>query len=430
METVLLSAALAAAAVAATVGWAKRNEEKMRAQRLADELTALRRSSSSQRMLEADTGSSPRIKAAVADEPAPAAAPPPDERLEAVERLLARTEEALAAALSRPRGSTLPIEGLRQESLDLLALLEKVESTAAPLPERGALLFAERMPDVPPEAPPPPAPFDTGPLSDGTRGTEDLADTARRLKDDLEGLLRSTDRLREVTSASADALGAVARGAEAIAPMAGALSSVANRVNLLALNLAVLVSPGAAGANVEEAGGELRSIFEEARRLSREVGALAQRVAAAARAAAERNADMAASVAEERARVERSVAGIAALDDLAQRLRKALDAVRGSAHESDEAKARLHESLKAVLAETHAFVAEVNAERHAVSAFAGDVCGACASVSEARLAADRAVRNLLAVAESASERRAAGPEAGALEAVKEARRLLRTPSAG
>lgn len=421
-----LAIALAIVSVAAVSAWARRNEERARANRLSDEVTALRRASSGQRIVESDPGSTPGVSALPSSpEPGPPE-PQPEELPEDVRRLASAAQTALAAIEARARpGSTLPVETLRQEAIALLAALERVDLALSPLADRATVLVPERAGPERRALPPEPAPTDVAPAATGLRGTEDLADTAARLKDDLRSVARSTERLQEAAAAASEALAAVARGAEAIAPMAGALSSVANRVNLLALNLAVLVSPKAGSANVEEAGAELRSIFEEARRLSRDVGALAQRVAAAARAAADRSGDVAAALADDRARVERGLADMGTLDDLADRLRAAFESVRRVARESDEARARFHAELAVALAQADALAVDVSSDRRAVAAFAADLRGTCALLTEVRLMSERAVRNLLAVAETASqERRSSAAEAQALEGLREALRRL------
>jgi chromosome segregation ATPase len=206
--------------------------------------------------------------------------------------------------------------------------------------------------------------------------------------------------------------------------MAGALSAVANRVNLLALNLAVLVSPGAAGANVEEAGTELRSIFEEARRLSRDVGALAQRIASAARGAAERGSELASAIAEERARVERGALAIEGLDDMATRLRRAFDSIRQAGRASDEECRRLHADLALETSHAESLAATVLEDRVALESFSTGLRETAASLTQLRITAERTVRNLLAIAETASERRAPAPDGTALDSVREALKLL------
>lgn len=427
---VALAVALAVVSVAAVAGWARRAEERARAQRLADEVHALRRAAAGHRAADSETtGSAPSLKSI----PPPADPEPPlpvaDQRLVEARRLLSRAEEALGTAEQRPRGAVSSFEPLRKEAIELLALLERVELGFSPIREGCAALAAGHAAPAFERPPASPPPFDTTFVTTGLRGIEDLSDAAARLRDDLGGLGRSTDRLREATAASSEALAAVTRGAEAIAPAAGALSGVANRVNLLALNLGVLVSPGAGQANVEEAGAELRSIFEEARRLARDVGAVGQRLTAAARAAAERGAELAGAISEERARIERGLAGLGTLDDLALRLRTALDEIRRAARECDEARARFHGDATLLVGQAETFAADVEAERHAAAAFTRQLLPAIATISEARTAAERTVRNLLAVADALGDRRTPGPEGAAIDAIREALQLLSGPLA-
>ena len=349
----LLGVALAVSVVA--LAWIQntRAVERARMHRLENELAALRRAPSASLL-----GAPPSDAAESPDGAAEEAAPAPP-----------RPEPAPTEPAAPPRAHGGERDGSRDgirvdvEPGNLLgAAADRLDRALRELgPALASIDAAARSALGPPEepesallAPVPRTASADEPVSLAVRTAEEMADERARLDDDLRSVGQALERALDGSRAANAALEQVARQAAAFPGLAAALSGLADRTNLLALNLALHgTRSGGEGPTMEEAATEMRGIFEEARRLSREVGELAQRTTASASKSAELFADVtaAASAGDERGR--RARARVAGLSSLGARLRAAFEATLEAGRRQEEearALARRVELTSAALA--------------------------------------------------------------------------------
>jgi methyl-accepting chemotaxis protein len=139
--------------------------------------------------------------------------------------------------------------------------------------------------------------------------------------------------------------------AVSVGPFAAALSGLADRMNLLALNVTLLATrAGEFGGPFEHSGTELRGLFEEARRLSRDLASLAQKAASTGRRAGEALGDILVTAEGAAESAWRTQEQLERLRDLGTGLSGALAGAQRAAEEGEEGRRRLHTSL--VAAET------------------------------------------------------------------------------
>ncbi len=119
-----------------------------------------------------------------------------------------------------------------------------------------------------------------------------LVDLSARLKEELSVEVLATARLTEEVRSVGPLLLAIEARAESLKTLTASLSGLADRINLLALNVALLAARDtAAGAAFESSGVEMRGLFEEARQLSREMGSVVQKLGDTAHRVLEIHAD-------------------------------------------------------------------------------------------------------------------------------------------
>lgn len=317
---IALAILAAAATFLAFSAWMAKGVEKERAQRLQDEVEALRRTARAGTLSETETlvGTS-GIYRALAPEPSAAKAADLEPFRTAVRSLREALETRVG--LSTPSGGGPSLEELRRQG-------NKIESAAA------ALLLRLDALELPAEEEPSSAtvPARTASPEDGlgsSRATlEELEDETRRLRDGLAAITAASSRVARSAEVAAVSITMAERAADALAPFAGSLSSHADRVNLLALNIALLAreNPGSA-RTIDEAGRELRTVCEEVRQLSRELASSAQRARDATRLAREAATEVEEIASEGQRRAEAEEHSPDVLHGLAERLAAMVDTI-------------------------------------------------------------------------------------------------------
>ncbi len=353
----LLGGALAVSIVALAWIQSVRAVERARTRRLEDELSSLRRAPVSPPpgpLGPSVADAAPSLE----DEREKGASRPPEEGAVPEVSLAARSEDASGAP--EPSPGRRPPEGEGRSPLgpSVFRLARALREMGPPLASLDAA--ARRVP-APPEEPesallePVARPVaEEEPFSSAVRTAEEMADERARLADDLRSVGQALDRALEGSRAAESALEQVARQAAAFPGLAAALSGLADRTNLLALNLALHAArSGDDGPSAEEAAAEMRGIFEEARRLAREVTELARRTGAWADKSTELFADVSAAAAAGDERGRRARTRVTGLEALGARLGAALEASVDAARrkgEEDRALARRVEATAAALA--------------------------------------------------------------------------------
>ena len=281
MELVL-AVLLAVSLVALAAAWSALRTARARAHRAEDRLAA------------------PRLDPA-----------PPLREADALPDLPERPESAPATRAARPEvPAPLPLPASTERLT--AALVGPAERLSASVDAAGPTLAAatDRL-----RAPlPPPSPavaLDEGPVPElspehlerALVAAERISDERARFADDVRSLRASLERVAALDGGLGRAVTELSRSADALLPLASSVSGLADRANLLGLNVSLLAArAGDAGAPFEEAAAELRGLFEEARRLSRELSEAGRRTETGARrvAAVVEEATEAASAGAER----------------------------------------------------------------------------------------------------------------------------------
>jgi methyl-accepting chemotaxis protein len=264
-------------------------------------------------------------------------------------------------------------------------------------------------------------------ISDADAAIEELSDPTSRMADDLGSVLRNAERIRTGAILSGAALATVSRSADSLTPLASALSSLSNRINLLALNLAVLVNPGARDSGeFDKAGDELRGLFEETRRLSREVGSLSQRAAGAARSARETSEDLVAAATDGHARAERGLQELAHLEELTMHLRENLEETRRASRRASDGRTRLAQELSTAEAAEAALAGRLRELHRDAERWVADLREIATTFHDTRTSGEGTVRALLEACEQrvASGRSDPAAETRSLELLRHAALLL------
>lgn len=354
----LLAVLLAASLVSLAATWSALRTERSRGHRLRDLLASVR--------AEAAKGGAafrdeepvvPRI--ATSDAPPPAVEPPHPAPVPFAEVAPA---ERLAATLVSPAERLA--ESLERAEPALAAAAERLRS---PLPAPAA------APDVA-DAPSPS--FRVEGVSSASATAERITDERARLADDVRSLRSALERVSTLDGELGRGLSELSRSADALLPLASSVSGLADRANLLGLNVSLLAArAGEAGAPFEEAAAELRGLFEEARRLSRDLSDAARRTASGVRGVSTLVQESAGAVAAGQERGARATERLGALDGLCSQLERTLsDAARSTLAAADEGAvlaARLESargSLKARAVEAERLRAETEASRAALRA--------------------------------------------------------------
>lgn len=355
----LLAVLLAAALVALAATWSALRTERARAHRLEDRLSAAR-DDAARGVSGAfrETGPAPVVP--VREEPAPspaapapAAAPPPPATAPA---------ERLAAALVAP-AERLADSLVRAEPA-LAAAAERLR-TALPPPAAAPLPADAPVPKLGPEG------FEAAAAT-----AERISDERARLADDVRSLRSALEKVGSLDGGLGRGLSELTRSVDALLPLASSVSGLADRANLLGLNVSLLAArAGDAGAPFEEAAAELRALFEESRRLSRELSEAARRTGSGVRNVAALVEESAGAVGAGQERGTRAAERLGTLDGLCGLLERGLaDAVRGAlaAAEAGTALSERFETAKAALlsrgGEAERLRAEAEASRAALRA--------------------------------------------------------------
>ena len=247
----LLAVLLAASVVALAATYSALRTERARAHRAGDRLPA------------------PRL------DPAPPTLEP-----ESPARLGERSEASAPGPLPPRETPPAPAVAASAERLTA-ALVGPAERLSASVEASGPALAAaiERLRNpLPPPAPDAAAEeaavpeFSPESLERAIVAAERISDERARLADDVRSLRASLERVAALDAGLGRAAAELSRSVDAFLPLASSISGLADRANLLGLNVSLLAArAGDAGAPFEEAAAELRGLFEEARRLSREL---------------------------------------------------------------------------------------------------------------------------------------------------------------
>ena len=240
---------------------------------------------------------------------------------------------------------------------------------------------AERLrTPMPPSAPAPEvseatAPeLDSGGLVRALATAERISDERSRLADEVRSLRSALERVASLDGGLSRGLSELSRSADALLPFASSLAGLADRANLLGLNVSLLAArSGDAGAPFEEAATELRDLFEESRRLSRELSEAARRTNGGVRNVATFVEESAGTAASGQERGALASERLGTLDGLCEQLERALtESIRSNRAASDEGAAlarRLETartSLEARTAEAARLRADAEAARSAL----------------------------------------------------------------
>ncbi|MEO6326185.1 MAG: hypothetical protein ABIT01_16830 [Thermoanaerobaculia bacterium] len=441
---IVLAALLAGTAFFAVWAFTARNNERARAHRLAEELEALRRPS---HIPSVEPDSAPILPGPESLDEAPAAVSGPMPRGSLDPGSLRAAQEAIAQALTAlvreprrgtPSDASVPSGGvdlLKQEARKFLSDSERIESNLSGLllrsaPFRSAPAGSSARSAEAAENGDVPEPSEDELIADAGAAIEELSDPTSRMADDLGSVLRNAERIRAGAIQSGAALATVSRSADSLTPLASALSSLSNRINLLALNLAVLVNPGARDSGeFDKAGDELRGLFEETRRLAREVGSLSQRAAGAARSARETSEDLVAAATDGHARAERGLQELAHLEELTIHLKENLEKTRRASRRAEERRTRLQGDLSTAEAAESALASHLRELHRDAAQWMSDLRDIAQAFHDTRTSGEKTLRALLEACEpqAAAGHPAPVDEARALELLRRAGSLLEAP---
>ncbi len=204
---------------------------------------------------------------------------------------------------------------------------------------------AERLRTPMPPSAPAPAVSEATALELGSESVEralstaeQISDERSRLADEVRSLRSALERVSSLDGGLSRGLAELSRSADALLPFASSLAGLADRANLLGLNVSLLAArAGDAGAPFEEAATELRGLFEESRRLSRELSEAARRTNGGVRKVATFVEESAGTAASGQERGALASERLGTLDGLCEQLGRALtESLRSNRAASDE----------------------------------------------------------------------------------------------
>lgn len=311
------------------------------------------------------------------------------ERISSPEPILPSRAEGQTAG---PAQEPLPIRApapAQNAPVDRLAaaLVAPAERLAECVEASGPALAAaaERLrTPIPPPAPVPDvddvalAASESGSVQRALTAAEQISDERSRLADDVRSLRASLGRVAVLDEGLGRGLAQLSRAADGLLPLASSVSGLADRANLLGLNISLLATrAGETGAPFEEAATELRGLFEEARRLSREMSEAARHNDAGARRVASFVEESAGTAAAGEERGTRAAERLGALErlcgELERSLAEAVPSARSASENGDLLARRLEAARSALDARTAEAVllrAEAEATRAALRAAA------------------------------------------------------------
>lgn len=189
--------------------------------------------------------------------------------------------------------------------------------------------------------------------------TERISDERSRLADEVRSLRSALERVAALDGGLSRGLSELSRSADALLPFASSLAGLADRANLLGLNVSLLATrAGDAGAPFEEAATELRGLFEESRRLSRELSEAARRTNGGVRKVAALVDESAGAAAAGQERGALASERLGTLVGLGEQLERALAASIRSTRTAEEEGAALGRTLETARSSLDARTAE------------------------------------------------------------------------
>lgn len=240
-----------------------------------------------------------------------------------------------------PTSGSVPLERLAAALDPPAARLARCIEESQPALEAAA----ERLrTPIPPSAPAPDMGESSAP-EPGTEGVERalataerISDERSRLADEVRSLRSALERVASLDGGLVRGLSELSRSADALLPYASSLAGLADRANLLGLNVSLLAArAGDAGAPFEEAAAELRSLFEESRRLSRDLAEGVRRTNGGVRKVSTLVEESAGSAASGQERGEMASERLGTLDGLCEQLERALaESIRSNRTATDE----------------------------------------------------------------------------------------------
>lgn len=261
--------------------------------------------------------------------PAPVAPPLPH-----LPRAATASADRITAALAAPAerlGACIEVA--------VTAIAAAEERLRSPLPPPAPALPADDFaaPDLGPEC-----------VERALATAERISDERARLADDVRSLRSALERVAALDGGLGRSLSELTRSAEALLPFSSSTSGLGDRANLLGLNVSLLAArAGEAGVPFEEAAAELRGLFEEARRLSRELSEAGRRTDGGVRrvsAVVEESAEAAAAGLE---RGGRAAERLGALEGHCVQLERALSEAARTARDAADTGTELARRLEA-----------------------------------------------------------------------------------
>lgn len=253
--------------------------------------------------------------------------------------------DRLAAALVSP--SERLAESIQASEPALAAAAERLR-TPVPPPATAAGLDDAPAPE-----------FRVESVDRAVSTAERISDERNRLTDDVRSLRSALERIASLDGGLGRGMSELSRTADALLPLASSVSSLADRANLLGLNVSLLAArAGESGAPFEEAATELRGLFEEARRLSRDLSDAARRTSGSARRIATFVEESAGAVADGQERGARAAERLGALGGLCSQLDRTLSEAARSARTASDEGARLARRLETARASLDARASE------------------------------------------------------------------------
>jgi methyl-accepting chemotaxis protein len=217
--------------------------------------------------------------------------------------------------------------GLAQDHADALSSLRGTLLQQPPAP-KATSVSAGSVPDAGAALPSPLS----GPLAEATVAIEQFVDESSRLRSELHSNEAAAGRILEGLESALPRAREAAYESEALSPHVASLFGLADRLNLLSVNLTGGASPDPESRGpLIEASREIRELSEEARALSRNLGTRLRQATAAAHRSKDAFSEIGETARGVHERAHRALRGGERLAQLGSRLEGAFSAIHDSA---------------------------------------------------------------------------------------------------